>query len=425
MNQQPPFVPIAVTGIGMITTQGLTRSASWAGIRSGVETLRPWEPRGAGIPASLATVRVAQCPPPPCPKNIPLHLWRLLARTQQLACLCADEALRSAALPEKFSRQDAPAGCFLATSVCGMDQSEQYYAVYRRDRDRAPPAHMRRLQPHETLALLARRHHLAGPCYLNLTTCVGSAMAIGAACDAIHSGKIDLALAGGTEALCRLILTGFHSLRLLAADGCRPFDRNRPGITVGEGAAILVLESLEHAYRRGARPIGFIRGFAATCDAHHITKPDPGGVYAAAAITGALAAARLAPDQIDYVNAHGTGTRDNDAVEARVLQQVFRTATRPPPPVSSTKRLTGHTFAAAGAIEAAICLLALADGLLPPNSGLRDPDPACDLPLVRRPTAQAIETALSCNFAFGGNNTALVFSKTREAPATGATGESL
>ena len=112
-------------------------------------------------------------------------------------------------------------------------------------------------------------------------------------------------------------------------------------------------------------------------------------------------------------------------MEARVLQQVFRTATRPPPPVSSTKRLTGHTFAAAGAIEAAICLLALADGLLPPNSGLRDPDPACDLPLVRRPTAQAIETALSCNFAFGGNNTALVFSKTREAPATGATGESL
>ena len=410
MNQQKQLAPVAITGIGMLTAQGLTRSESWAGIKAGREVLRPWD---GALPAPLAAIKVAQCPPLPRPADLPARLWNSLARTQQLACLCADEALQAAGLPRQRPAGAAPMGCFLATSIAGMTQIERYYEACRRGGAGGSPDDLRRVQPYETLALLARRHRLTGPRYLNLTTCVGSAMALGAACDAINAGHSPLALAGGTEALCRLILAGFHSLRLIAADGCRPFDRTHPGITVGEGAALLVLEEPSHARQRGIEPLGFIRGYAATCDAYHITKPDPQGAAASAAIEQALASAGVTPQTIDYIHAHGTGTRDNDTMEAAVLQRVFGQAPTAPP-VSSTKRLTGHTFAAAGAIEAALCVQALAEGVLIPNSGLREADSDCRLPLVRETMRRNIQMALSCNFAFGGNNTALVLSKTAD-----------
>jgi 3-oxoacyl-(acyl-carrier-protein) synthase len=405
-----PFEPIAVTGIGMVTAQGLTLGESWQGIRFTKDVLRPWE---GHLSEPLSKLKVAQCPPLPRPADLPASLWDSLARTQQLACICADAALESAGLPRKFSHKfplASPVGCFLATTVCGMDQNEKFYEVYRRDHNRAPIDRLRRLQPYEILSLLVRRHGLTGPRYLNLTTCVGSAMAIGAACDAIHCGRTPIVLAGGTEALCRVLISGFNALRVVATDECRPFDLHRPGITIGEGAAILVLESLTHVRKRSAQPIGFIRGFAAACDAWHITKPDPEGIFAGAAIQKAIALAGFVPGQIDYLNAHGTGTRDNDAMEAKAIHHVFGSSGMPP--VSSTKRLTGHTFAAAGAIEAAICLQALVHSALPPNAGFAEPDPACDLPLVKQTTARSIQTAVSCNFAFGGNNTALVFSRT-------------
>ncbi|HTV48645.1 MAG TPA: beta-ketoacyl-[acyl-carrier-protein] synthase family protein [Phycisphaerae bacterium] len=420
MGNIPPFEPIAVTGLGMATAQGLSPQESWQGITSAREVLRPWE---GDLPQELSHIKVAQCPPLPRPWDLPPRLWNTLARTQQLVCICADEALSAANLPDniphRFSHKNrraatpqiSPVGCFLATTVCGMDRTEGYYAAYRRNPDAAPLDCLRRLQPYEILSLLTRRHHLTGPSYLNLTTCVGSAMAIGAACDAIHCGKIDVALAGGVDALCRLLISGFNSLRVVAADGCRPFDRDRPGITIGEGAALLVLESHEHARQRNAKPLGFIRGFAAACDAWHVTKPDPEGKFAGLAISRAIASAGLAPEQIDYLNAHGTGTRDNDAMEARTIRRVFGDEFEKLPPTSSTKRLTGHTFAAAGAIEAAICLQALAHGVLPPNAGSIEPDPECNLPLVTQAVTRPIQTAVSCNFAFGGNNTALVFSR--------------
>ncbi len=240
-------------------------------------------------------------------------------------------------------------------------------------------------------------------------------MALGAAMDALRLGRISIALAGGTESLCRLIISGFNSLKLVAMDGCRPFDAQRRGISVGEGSAILVLETAEHAAQRDAKPLGFIRGFAATCDAFHITKPDPEATAAIRAMELALANAGMAAGDIQYINAHGTGTRDNDAMEARAISEVYRRAGAAVPPVGSTKRLTGHTFGAAGALEAAICLLAMDRSVLPPNAGCRDPEHKADgsalLPLVLAPTPQKFTSALSCNFAFGGNNTAIVFSR--------------
>ena len=300
-----------------------------------------------------------------------------------------------------------------------MDQTERFYAQYRVNPETADTALMRRLQPFEVGALIAKRHGIAhtpiAP-QVCLTTCVGSAMAIAAAADAIALGECDLAIAGGSEALCRVVLSGFHALKVVAPDGCRPFDKNRPGITVGEGAGILILESAAHAKQRGVAPLAYVRGVGITCDAYHLTAPDPGAKQAARAIRDALRRAALAPDQIDYINAHGTGTRDNDAMETAALRAVFAshaaTATEKIPPVSSTKRSTGHTFGAAAAIEAILCIKALRHNCAPLNAGSTEPDPALDLPIIRGESlSKPLRTALSTNFAFGGNNTAMVFSR--------------
>jgi 3-oxoacyl-(acyl-carrier-protein) synthase len=407
MNSARYGEPIAVTGLGAITAQGCNVEHTWRGISSATDVLRSWN---HPLPEALRHIHVAPCPDYARPSDLPAGLWNKLARTQQLACISTDEALQSAGLPRRQRVEDAM-GCFIATTVCGMDLSERFYQQYRMDADSAELDLMRRMQPYEVLELLSRRHRLSGPGYMNLTTCVGSAMAIGAACDAIQAGRCERAIAGGTEALCQLLISGFNSLRLVAANGCRPFDRDRPGITVGEGSAMLVLESIASAQRRGVTPIGYVRGYAATCDAYHITKPESTGFYAAQAIKQALADAGVSPRQVDYINAHGTGTRDNDTTESAAIHSVFDSC-RNIPPVSSTKRLTGHTFGAAGAIEAAICLLALQHGVLPPNAGSNDPDPSCNLPLVQTAMATPVNVAVSCNLAFGGNNTALVFTRT-------------
>ncbi len=399
---------VAVTGMGMVTAQGVGVDATWAGLCARREVLRTW----SGAPAGhvLAGLKVGECPEVARPRDLPERLWRELAGTQKFAAVCVDEALGQAGLPRVMPEGMGRVGLFMATTVCGMDRSEKFYAQYREDREGADVGLMRRLMPYEVLPLLARRHGLEGPRQVCLSTCVGSAMAIGAACDAIELGECEMALAGGAEALCRVVLSGFHALKVAAAEGCRPFDKNRPGMTVGEGAAVLVLESVEHAKRRGAKVLGYVRGFAATCDAHHLTAPDPEGKQATRAIAEALGRAGVRPEEIDYVNAHGTGTRDNDAMETRALRAAF-TGGKGVPAVSSTKRLTGHTFGAAGAIEAGFCLQAMRTGVVPVNAGSVEADPALELPVVREAMNKEMRHTLSCNFAFGGNNTALVMSR--------------
>jgi 3-oxoacyl-[acyl-carrier-protein] synthase II len=294
-----------------------------------------------------------------------------------------------------------------------MDVTERFYAQYRENVEAADLELMRRIPPAEAEVLLARRHGFGADVGLRnicLSTCVGSAVAMGAAMDAINLGECDVAMVGGSEALCRVVLSGFHSLKVVAAEGCRPFDRNRPGITVGEGAAVLILERVEHARRRGAEVLAYMRGYGATCDAHHLTAPDPKGVQASRAIRAALD--RAGVEHLDYINAHGTGTRDNDAMEAAALEREFGDKV---PAVSSTKRATGHTFGAAGAVEAIFCMQAIREGIVPANMGSADPETGLwkfPDPVVRgRALRKEVRAALSTNFAFGGNNTAMVFSR--------------
>jgi 3-oxoacyl-(acyl-carrier-protein) synthase len=405
-------VPVAITGTGMISAQGVGVGLCWANIVAGRDALGPWVGL-AGLPVAhpLRRLKVAACPEPPRPGDVPLRLWRTLSRTQQLACVATDEALAQAGLPRKIPGA-MRAALFLATTVCGMDRTELFFAQYRRDREAADVNLMRRLQPYETLALVARRHAPDGvlPPQVCLTTCVGSSLAIAAAADALAQGACEVAIAGGSEALCRVVLSGFNALKVVAAEGCRPFDKDRPGITVGEGAAVVILERVEHARRRGAVPLAYLVGAGISCDAYHLTAPDPQAVFAAGAMEAALREAGLSPGNVDYVNAHGTGTRDNDAAETAALRRVF--GAEGVPPVSSTKRCTGHTFGAAGAMEAIVCVQALREGVMPMNAGSVEPDPGLELPVIRGASVRReLRRAMSVNFAFGGNNTALIFAR--------------
>jgi 3-oxoacyl-(acyl-carrier-protein) synthase len=427
---------VAITGMGAVTAQGVGVAATWEGVVQGREVLGAWERLPEGH--ALRGVKVARCVAElPRPADLPERLWRRLSRTQQLACVASDEAVAQAGLPRRVDMElGANVGLFVATTVCGMDVNECFYAQYRADPQGADRDLMRRLQPHEVGELLGRRHGVGygpGLRQVCLSTCVGSAMAIGTACDAILLGECDTAIAGGSEAMCRVVLSGFHSLKVTAAEGCRPFDRNRPGMTVGEGAGMLVLESVVSARKRGAKVLGYVRGFGVTCDAYHLTAPEAQGVQAARAMRDALSRAGTRPEEIGYLNAHGTGTRDNDAMETRAIRAVFgpdeeamrfaaevadkggcvlMSAPPPMPAVSSTKRCTGHTFGAAGAVEAIVCVQAVREGIVPGNAGSVEGDPALELRVLRGGSEQRnVRAAMSTNFAFGGNNTALVIGR--------------
>jgi 3-oxoacyl-[acyl-carrier-protein] synthase II len=246
----------------------------------------------------------------------------------------------------------------------------------------------------------------------NLTTisnaCASGACAIGHAWEMVRKGRSEMVLTGGYDALCHLTFAGFDSLQVLSASPCRPFDAARDGLNLGEGAAILALESLERAQSRGAEILGEIIGYGASTDTHHLTQPHPEGNAALAAMNSACASAGVTPEQIDYVNAHGTATPQNDAAEAAAINRWAgaRAATLP---VSSTKGGIGHLLGAAGAVEAAACLMALRGQWLPPQPSLTTPDPVCRFQMVRQPANAEIETAMSNSFGFGGANATLVF----------------
>jgi 3-oxoacyl-(acyl-carrier-protein) synthase len=253
---------------------------------------------------------------------------------------------------------------------------------------------------------MARDAGLDGPALTLCTACSSGAEAIAGAAELLRSGAADFMVAGGVDALCRLTLNGFASLLAMDPQGCRPFDVARAGMSLGEGAAFVVLERFRDARARGARLHGRLAGAGNSCDAHHVTAPDPDGRGAEAALRKALAEAALRPEEVDYVNAHGTGTPDNDRAEGKALRRLFGEDV---PPVSSTKRVFGHTLGAAGAVEAIVSVLAIEHGFLPGTSGLEEPDPDCEVIPLKETIPASPRVVVSNSFGFGGNNTVLCF----------------
>jgi 3-oxoacyl-[acyl-carrier-protein] synthase II len=250
---------------------------------------------------------------------------------------------------------------------------------------------------------------LAGPVITLPTACAAGNYAVADALELLRSGAAQVMLAGGADAFSRSAYLGFARLHAMSPDTCRPFDRERKGLLLGEGAGILVLERAEHARARGAGPLARILGASQSCDGFHITGPHPEGRGAARVMAGALADAELGSDIVDYINAHGTGTLHNDRTESLAIRTVFgRAAERVP--VSSIKALTGHTMGAAGAIESVASILALRHQTIPPTWNFETPDPDCPLDVVpNAPRAANLRTVLNNSYAFGGNNASILF----------------
>jgi 3-oxoacyl-[acyl-carrier-protein] synthase II len=262
--------------------------------------------------------------------------------------------------------------------------------------------------PSTPVDVIAERFGLEGPRACVVAACSSSTIAIGRAVEAIRSGRVDAALAGGTDALSRLTFTGFNLLRLMDAAPCRPFDRSRAGMNIGEGAGILVLENLATARRRGARIYAELAGHGLGCEAFHPTAPEPEGRPVAAVVNLALADAGVCADDVDHINAHGTATAQNDASEARGFRRVFGDRVRDIP-VTSLKSMVGHCLGAAGAVEAAALVLTVARGAIPPTINHSETDAECAIDVVaNRAREQRVRCGVSTSLGFGGNDSAIV-----------------
>ncbi len=297
----------------------------------------------------------------------------------------------------------------LGTTSGGMSLGEAYYrqAIQTPHDHSGQSARVIHYQAQQQALNLAEAFGFNGPITIIANACASGANAIGHAFELIRRGHAERVLTGGYDAISQLVFAGFDSLQALSPTQCRPFDSHRDGLALGEGAAVLTLETLDFARKRNAEIIGEVIGYGAATDSHHLTQPHPNGDAALASMTAACENARVAPEQINYINAHGTGTPLNDSAEAAAINRwAGPSASRIP--VSSTKSSIGHLLGGAGAVEAAVCLMALREQWLPPTTTLQTPEPICAFPIVTKPTDAKIDHALTNSFGFGGANATLI-----------------
>lgn len=337
--------------------------------------------------------------------HLPRRDIHRLSRADQFGLIAAGEALTASGATRAYSPYDL--GVVVGAGAAGMFQSEQWLKGTLAG-ERPPAGLLRGILPDRTSTAIAERYGLAGYQGTVTTACSSSATAIGWGADLIATGRQRAVICGGSDTLSILTFAGFNSLKVVDPEPCAPFSLGRQGITLGEGAAFLVLESEEDAIRRGAEIHGYILGYAMAGEAHHMTAPDPSGVVATRLMADAMRHAGVTPDQVGWVNAHGTGTPLNDAVESNTVKTVFGERA-PQVPLISVKPVTGHCLGAAGAIEAMATVVALNRGIIPQTLHFRGKDPECDLDYCHdgpRPTDSRV--AISNSFAFGGNITSLV-----------------
>jgi 3-oxoacyl-[acyl-carrier-protein] synthase II len=354
------------------------------------------------------STKAAEIKPYPRDPGISPKAWGRLSRSDHTAIIASREALADSGLLDSGIDRTR-AGVMLGSGTADLMRNEEWFAESQRvGMRRAAPSKIFNHFPSTPSDILASHVGFEGAKASVLSACSSSTVAIGYAADAIASGRLDAALAGASDVLCRLTFSGFNALRLVDAEPCRPFCRTRKGMNIGEAAAILVLEDFERARRRGARIYAEILGYGVRCEAYHPTSPEPDGRAVGAVIAAALRAAEIPADAVDHVNAHGTATPQNDQAEARGLRQVFGDRGRRIP-VTSIKSMVGHCLAAAGAIEAAALALSLASRAIPPTVHYRERDPACDIDIVANEAREVpIACGVSISLAFGGNNAALV-----------------
>ncbi len=331
-----------------------------------------------------------------------------LSRADQFGVIAAGEALDESGAREYYSPYDI--GISLGAGAAGMFQAEQWLGETLAGK-RPRPSLLRGILPDRTSTAIATRYGLGGYQGTITTACSSSSTAIGWGADLVATGRLKAIVCGGSDAISLLTYAGFNSLRVVDPEPCAPFSLARKGLSLGEGAAFLVLEEEAEAKRRGAKIYGYILGYAATGEAYHMTAPEPSGAEAARVMTAALEYAGVGKHEVGWVNAHGTGTPLNDVVETKAMKQVFGERVADIPLVS-TKGLTGHCLGSAGAIEAVATVIALNEGFIPQTLNFRGTDPECDLDYCHNGKRDSsVPIALSNSFAFGGNITTLVVSR--------------
>jgi 3-oxoacyl-[acyl-carrier-protein] synthase II len=397
---------VVVTGAGMITALGLDWQSNAAGFRAGKTGFRS---------VSLFDVsrhRVKSAAEVDLPPRVPstrltAREERRLDRAARLLLLAATEAWQQAGWT---GGENVPV--VLGTTSGGMTMGQDYYkqACGAPHDGRLQPTRLTQYQSQSQALALCKALGFSGPVTIIANACASGANSLGHAWSLLRHGRAPRVLAGGYDALSELVFAGFGSLQALSPTTCRPFDATRDGLALGEGAAVFTLETLEHAQQRGARILGEIVGYGAVNDAHHLTQPQPEGNAAFGAMTLACQSAGVAPEQIGYVNAHGTATPLNDSAEAAAINR-WAGPGAPQLPVSSTKASIGHLLGAAGAVEVGVCLMALQNQWLPPTATTASIDPACSFRLVTEPEPASFDYALTNSFGFGGANASVVLKR--------------
>ncbi len=396
---------VAVTGLGIVSALGSNVPEFWDNLSRGV--------------SGIAPIRLVDCSRmrfqngaevkgfDPAAHFDPPKL-SLLDRFAQFALVSAREAVRNSGIEWDFRTKERTA-IITGSSLGGQTtQDEQFLEVYRNARDRVHPFSIPKTMSNAGASHISMEFGITGPVFSISTACSSANHAIGNAFWMVRNGQADVAITGGSESPFSYgLLKGWESLRVVSPDTCRPFSRNRSGMILGEGGAMLVLESREHAKARGAKIYGEIVGFGMSSDASHIMAPSSDG--AADAILRAIKDAALSGDAIGYINAHGTATPANDSTETRAIRKALASHADKAL-VSSTKSMHGHALGAAGAIEAVATVLALEHGLIPPTANYQESDPECDLDYVPNTARKSsVEYAISNSFAFGGLNAVLIF----------------
>ncbi|MEE9577306.1 MAG: beta-ketoacyl-ACP synthase II [Gemmatimonadota bacterium] len=411
---------VVVTGLGVITPVGNDVESTWSALiegRSGAGPITLFDPVGQDVRFACEV------------KGFDPELYldrKEVKRTDrfvQFSLATAEQAVRESGLLEAMAKLPPErVGVIVGSGIGGLATLEsQHIRLLNRGPRRVSPFFIPMFIADMAAGLISMRYGARGPNYATVSACSSSAHALGLAYRSVRSGEADAMIAGGTEAtITPLCLAGFASMKALStrnddpATASRPFDKYRDGFVLGEGAATLILENMEHAVRRGAHIVAELIGFGQSADAYHMTAPAPEGAGAQVAIRSALDDAGVGIEEVDYVNAHGTSTPQNDATETLAIKQVFGDRAYELV-VGSTKSMTGHTLGAAGAIEGAISALVCQRGLIPPTINFEEVDPECDLDYAHHgPVERDVRVAITNSFGFGGHNVCLVFRKWTE-----------
>ena len=396
---------VVVTGVGLVTALGADREASWSHMLEGACGIGPI----TAFDASGFRSKVAgEVPMAQIDAGLTPIERRRLSRADRIGLHAAAEGIDDAGFMDAgVDRRRV--GVFLGAGTADLLRNERFYQTLRTEGiERTRPSEVWNHFVSTPTDAIAHRFGFDGPRRCVIAACSSSTIAIGVAIDAIRLGRVDVAIAGGTDALARLTHSGFNQLKLMDTQPCRPFDRSRAGMSIGEGAGMLVLERLDHAVRRGARIYAELPGYALGCEAHHPTSPEPDGIPISTIVSAALADAGIDISSVDHVNAHGTATPQNDLAESRALRRLFRERTRSVP-VTSIKSMIGHCLGAAGGVEAAALVLTVARSVIPPTIHHGETDPECDVEIVANEARNTpVRCAVSTSLAFGGNDSALV-----------------